>query len=821
MGLLSQSTFEDAKYLVAFKKLYQANQNKVGQDGLSATEIAKMDLSRSDVQESLAKLVLQWRKSGVRPTASGQSPTGPVAFGGGTSQSGGQQPQPVMNFDLNASAIQNIQKEIQKYIYFIETDTLFKDGVLQTKLKDFPKSFRYLEATVSTLENSTETANFTASEGLGSILSISQAEILQGITDWALDRAQKELMQAFLQDWLDQLNRDPVLQEIFPNTLNMLSTKSVTTFFTDGDTWKATFQEDFDRLPTNIPEIANIALREAGEPIPIAKKNELISGLGTAVTLFEALGNNKRPEETLQLLSQEALIRANSLTVDEVAIIDRTVMGLGIFISSIQKNSGATPSFTNPNEVLALSQTEMQTFWKLLFLREEEKLKYTFNLKDLTAEATFYQTVHDTLILDLQLQFARVANGIQGINTLVSKIAKTQNQSFTKEAFHNYVTLTFEFLELGVTTLESFRVTTLDIKSLSQYKETYLIGYRQVSQIIEGIKTKEYGAVALNTVNLLLWIKDRGSQEEIAEIFRVDDYSSQIKGDVISANLAALTLALSNVAKQHLANHPETKKIVDTKLKQFEQVLKNEKNTVTKEMAIQFLRTNLKFSLEEQRIILKELASEFLTLQKTSEAVHRYGNLMVNIVMAENSEDVENALEVAAMETGGYLVKQSSKFSATVSFFPGIEYGWEQIDSSNGQDGNGSYIGATLPIGVEFAWGTGWKKTLGAVGIFVQVLDLGAVLNYSLKNDNDGLANRTDFGFKEVLSPGSFLVFHLKNVPISLGAGVSYSPSLREIDLNDAILDANAFQWGFFAGVDLNVFTLFGSDTKILTEKGQ
>ncbi|MGB5819803.1 MAG: hypothetical protein WBG90_09990 [Saonia sp.] len=819
VGLRSQSTFEDAKHLVAFKKLYELNQEKITQPGLSFTVVDQINLARPEVQESLAKLVLSWFNTGARPIT-GQGPNGAVALGGAVPQGiGGQPSRLATDSNLNVSVLQKIQEEIQWYIAFAETDALvFDDNKTQLKtLENFPKSFQYLQATVSVLETGMNAGSLTASAGLGSIVSISQAEILKGITDWALDRAEKELMQAFLQDWLDRLDADPLLQEIFPNTLNMLSTKSITTFFTDGDTWKATFQQDFDQLPAHIPKIADLALREAGEPISIAKKKELISGLSTAVTLFEALGNNKRPEETLQLLSQEAFLRANKLKVHEVATIDRTVMGIGTLIASIQNNSGAVPSFINPSEVLALSKTEMQVFWKLLFIRERTKLKYTFNLKNPDAEMMFYRTIRDTLISDLQLRLAHVAEGIQGMNTLVNKIAKSQNQSFTKEAFHNYVTLTFEFLELGVTTLEHLGVNTLDSASLALYKEKYLVGYQQVSQIIEGIKTKQYGIVVLNTVNLLSWIKDLASQERI--VGQVEVYVSKVTEDIDAANLAALATSLSSVTNQHLSNYPDTKEIVERKLKDFEEALKKEENTVPKDRVLELLRFHLRLTIEEHRVMLKEMASGFLTLQKTSEAVHRYGNLMVNIVMAENSEDIENALEVAAMETGGYLVKQNSKFSATVSFFPGIEYGWEQIDSSGGQDGDGSFIGATLPIGVEFAWGTGWKSTIGAVGVFVQVLDLGAVLNYSLENDNNGLANRTDFGFKEVLSPGSFLVAHLKNVPVSLGVGVSYSPSLREIGMDDTTIDANALQWGFFLGVDLNVFTLFGSDTKISLEQ--
>ncbi len=815
--LFSQSTFEDAKNLMAFKQLYNANQRKVTQLGTNTAEIAKMNLQLPEVQESLARRVLNWR-SRLRANKR-QNPAGAVGLTGPVAQGGGLQPAaPAAATDLDASMLQRIQEEMKWYIAFVESDAAVfnQNKVPLTELKNFPQSFEFLEATVAALESSPQTASFTSSAGLGSLVSISQTEILKGITDWALDRAQKELMQAFLQDWLDQLHSDPVLQTIFPNTLSMLSTKSVTTFFTDGDTWKATFQQDFDRLPAHIPEIAEVALREAGEPLTEAKKKELISGLAIAVNLFQALGNNKRPEETLQLIAQQAYLRTQSQTVDQVATIDRSLMGIGTLIKSIQDSTGAVPSYINPGEVLALSEPELQAFWKLLYLREGQRLKYVFNLPNVTAEADFYHSIRDTTISKLQARLAHVAESIQGINTLVNTIKTTQNQTFTGEAFHNYVLLTLDFLELGITTLEDFGVNTLDIVALQQYKATYSAAYEQISKIIEGVKTKNYGGVVLNTVNLILFIKELAVQEQGIS-FQVEDYASKVTGEVTSANLEALTAALKDVANQQLTNFPDSKEIVLEKLKQLESALKAAKK-VPKHTAIELLRFHLRLTIEEQRIVLKETASEFLSLERSGAAIHRYGNLMVNIVMAKDSKDVENALEVAAMETGGYLVKQRSRFSTTVSFFPGIQAGWEQLDGADVEEGNGSYLGATLPIGVELAWGTGWKKGIGAVGVFVQVLDLGAVLNYSLDNDNANLNNRTDFGFKEVLSPGSYLLLHAKNIPIVLGAGVSYAPALREIRMDDVTVEANALQFGFFAGVDLNIFTLFASDRKISSQ---
>lgn len=816
VSTLSQSTFEDAKYLYAFKELYDLNQKAVNSstaenNGTGTGGIT--DLSQPENVKKLAEQVLQKKQrplgTGI-PNSSGSGAIGQI------SQATNQNRQSQQTIDFSAARVQKIQKEIDWYIAFANSNQEVFDAraKMLPNLQSFPNSFEYLKTTVTVMEENGALGLFANSGSLGSVVSITQAEILRGIADWALDRAQKELMQAFLKEWLSRLENDSVLQEIFPNTLNMLATKSITTFFTDGNTWRATFQQDFDRLPDHLGAIVDVALTQSGEPIPANIKTELVAGLNLTVALFHALGHNSRPEEILQSLSQKAYANSKGTPVDDVATVNRLTMAIGTLISSLQVKNGTTRSFVDANSILAMSGPEMKTFWQLLFLREHKKLSYMFKLGNDTESAAFYKNVRDQHIGKLQSQLSQIAETIQAINTIRNGLATTQKQVLTPESFHDYTTLTFEFLELGLDTLEKLGITRFEENQFSEYKAKYFEVYRQISQIIEGITTKNYGSVVLNTVNFLIWMGNGNLRKMPSEVFKMVDYVDLITNDIEPESLNALKEHLSKVVTSQLSDYPETKKLANQKLNGLMADLQQYGGRIPKDTVVTKVRSLMKLSDEEKRTLLKETAMGILNLSATSEAVHKYGSLMVNIVMAEDSEDVENAIEAAAMETGGYLIKQNSKFSVTVSFFPGVEYGREEVDGEGGQKGNGSFIGATLPIGVELAWGTNCKG-IGAVGAFVQLLDLGAVLNYSLNNDNEQLANRNDFGFREVLSPGAYLMAHIKNAPIVLGGGISYAPSLREIGLEENSIEANAFQYGIFLGVDLNVFTLHGSDSKI------
>lgn len=821
-----QSYVDDAKYLSAFYQLYQQNQQAViRNNNITAGSGDRIDLSEAEGRKNLAIAVANYLNT---------SQLGPSQHQASSPPNGRPQPNAAVQvspaasngseFTSTASAAgtpmanPQIENEIAMYVAFVTED--LSSLLTATSLNNFPSQFKYLSDTVEVLLND-DTGQFTSGFGVGSIVGVSQSQILQGIAEWALKRAEQELMQSFLREWLQKIQSDPILRQTFPNTLNMLSTSDLSSIVTDGSTWKATFLQDFDNIPANSPLIFKAILENSELKLDPAVSREIEAGLDIMASLSKDIGLNKPADQVISLLGKQSLLKVQSQTTGPVAIIDRTLIGAELLLSLIRKEEAqGNVSYITTNEVTSLTANEMQMLWKLVVKKNYKQLQLLFDING-TAAIDFYEKVSSE-VASLQLQLASMAQTIEGINTMIDDISKTASQEISKSQYASYVTLIFDIVETTLTTVKTLGVDLPIFSKIETYSTKYLNGLKYITTIQQGISTKQYGIVALNTLNFFLWIKETiagGTQytdlawNDISKVDELLKLADKFKPD----KKETLTLVFDQLEKQtqkQLSKYPNIASMLVSNFDVLEQSLIATPN-LTLEKVKSDLASVFNFDDSQKRLIAKDIASNKLAnLQSTSEAINKYGKLMATIILAETSEDIEKALESVANESGGYMMRQKSYFSTTLSFYPGAAAGIESTKVTGQESTKGSFASATLPIGVEMAVGTNWKP-IGAVGLFVQILDLGAVLNYSLSNDNEELSSNPDIGFKQVLSPGGFITLHITNSPITLGLGAKYLPSLRTITTaQDVELQANSLQVGAFLAVDLNVFTISGSKKK-------
>ncbi|MBC8756959.1 hypothetical protein H2O64_19970 [Kordia sp. YSTF-M3] len=800
--IFAQSYVEDAKNLARLQELIELKGGDI--DSIFTDEFKKI-------------IVLEMNADVAQPQGDGTS--GGSDFPDPDDQEA-EIAQPENNI-VTDIAIAELDAEIERYKFLlsdISDDTRLNTFVANVEVSS--KQLKYLKAAINVLEGNSAYGDGTSVGAIGSLLGVSQAEILQGITDWALSRAQEELMQAFLREWLEKLQNDELLQEAFPNSLTMLETSDLTSIYTDGDTWKATFKQDLNGIPKNAPAIAKLVIDKLKINVKEDAKNELISGLTAITRVFGEINKNKKPDEILLLLGEETFLTKQGN--DSQTITDRSIVGLTVFLKAIQQEEDGKLKYVLPAEILKLNQLELEMLWKLLYTGERDKLEFTFNVKD-GDESKFFSHVH-TNIQNLKLQIVKASEIVNSINTLLSKINALEDQTFSIDLFNSYTVLIFDLVENGMDGISLLTNVEGEKENLSKYKATYIQGFKYISLLHEGVKTKKYGQVALNTVNFISWLKNFTQKNRIP--FNIDSDAfqgltalgklQQLEASVLSRNqISKLLDETQKIINQKLENYEMTQALVQTRFDIFKNAVLDDNFEYTTTNIKKVLKDYITYSEEEKRTIVKEVASEGLNnFNSSSAAFNKYTKLMASIILAEDSDDIKEALDAVAMKTGGYMVKQQSYFSTTVTFYPGIEFGTERLKSNGIEETDGTYIGANLPIGVEFAVGID-SKLIGSVGLFVQVLDLGAVLNYSLSNDNDDVATSPEFGFEQVLSPGAYITTHFKNNPITLGIGASYSPSLREVTNNGITTSANVLQYGVFLAVDLNVFTIFGSRKKL------
>ncbi len=145
----------------------------------------------------------------------------------------------------------------------------------------------------------------------------------------------------------------------------------------------------------------------------------------------------------------------------------------------------------------------------------------------------------------------------------------------------------------------------------------------------------------------------------------------------------------------------------------------------------------------------------------------KYGSFAANIVEAQNSDDVESAIESVALPVGSYTIKQKSMWNISLNGYVGYA-----LDFNAGVS-HGIYA----PIGFSGSWGLSEKRNLGAVTIFASFIDVGNLVSYRLANDS--LATfKQDIRLESIISPSAQVFYEIPTTPISVGCGWRRTPKL-------------------------------------------
>lgn len=183
---------------------------------------------------------------------------------------------------------------------------------------------------------------------------------------------------------------------------------------------------------------------------------------------------------------------------------------------------------------------------------------------------------------------------------------------------------------------------------------------------------------------------------------------------------------------------------------------------------------------------------------------------------ARDGEQVRRAFEAAASPVGGWQGKRYGESGGSIAAFPGIAFGFEHVLAKDGDPpGTGaraSTLGASLPIGVEWQFRLKGAAGISApkcflkvcgVGVFVPLVDLGAMLSYRL-DGSEHVDSEPNATVRQVFAPGGYLSLALtRAVPLNLLAGAQLLPSLRRVDGSAGVENRSAWRWGVGLGMDV------------------
>lgn len=168
------------------------------------------------------------------------------------------------------------------------------------------------------------------------------------------------------------------------------------------------------------------------------------------------------------------------------------------------------------------------------------------------------------------------------------------------------------------------------------------------------------------------------------------------------------------------------------------------------------------------------------------------GQAIAAMAQAKNSKDFTAALDNYALPASWYLEKQLLDRSWTLNAYFGVTASGQLLSGGLSDTGVSKYnprVGFTAPIGFAYNFGNQnykllWLLDVGATSVFVPVVDIGAVASWQLSRGNGsgtGSQQLSSFTFANVLAPGAYVVWTIKDTPLSIMLGTQYGPELTKV----------------------------------------
>lgn len=171
------------------------------------------------------------------------------------------------------------------------------------------------------------------------------------------------------------------------------------------------------------------------------------------------------------------------------------------------------------------------------------------------------------------------------------------------------------------------------------------------------------------------------------------------------------------------------------------------------------------------------------------EKAEKYLSFMSDVINAKDSDEIKNTIRRHAAPASSFILKRQHSFTLSVTGHPGYFVGFEKFDGK-GMPFN-FITGITLPMGLELSFKTKPNlKTSSSLSAFIQLIDIGAVMNFRMDNSTSMLPATIDI--KQIASPGISLNYGFRNSAFNIGLGYQYAPMLRKIKEGTMDVTANA-----------------------------
>ncbi|GEM_PF-6426312 len=691
------------------------------------------------------------------------------------------------------------ESPLEKFDYIIENDKKVFDFSTIVKFQflapSFKQAFAEIDATKS-MSDSTKTVAISllqspspeqtqqvvGSGGTPSGASFA-TNLIEATANLLLERAKQELANSFYGALQAKLDSIRVLNIMFPNTTEIFVTRDPFTLPSMGTAWKSAFELDLRAIPDHAIDFLIYEVPE--------RKVEWET-LGALLAMLESLKDGKHMYEAINILNKD---------MPQDSDLKQPIKLLQI-ISEQSLNSG-----NNSGELVWASLADFRKLGK-----DGQAMYLGFLMQVIESEGFDVETITLSKLNDLVVDLSNFLSAFEKAQSAI-KMAKEKPEQLT-EAYNSLTNSTSEMLSALKTAIEDIEIKTVAdgpeivLSDVSAKIETLQKAFNILKKGKQAINAKEYGQLLPILLQLFETIDTKTYDQIQAEI---KGFKNDLVRDLNDLNKKDYLDDLIKYVESDTA-------FAFTGLESIKSIIQDEKVQVLK-----LISPDAKAGLRASTYNLVVSYLEKLKIHVPIELI-RITTFITDVTNAKDKEELQGVLDAAILPVGSYRMKrQPHSKSIFLQGFAGFTGGYE-LPSQDGANADFSGIqgGLFLPVGFEYV-----KANLrgGYSGMFISIVDLGAVGKFSLDNEiamgnNTMTAEMPPLTFSNVLSPGLFYTNGLSNVPITWGMGARYSPELRSIETTDQNGDpvgtpnlVGGFQFNVFLAVDIPLFRVFYKNT--------
>lgn len=612
-------------------------------------------------------------------------------------------------------------------------------------------------------DNSLNPANTMSSVG-----NLDVTNFADGLAKFIVDRTKQELNIAFFDKFKEVLS-DPKyvdLRTVFPETYAtlMVINDQIYNYNDYLQALRTAFDSDLSNLPNNLPSIIDNhgSYFDANPGLKVILQSSFY--LAQQVQLKEHPGQMIANYPVNEFMGAETGINQNiAASLKTLQLVSRSFKSKTDSLTHYWANDSLIKKLFNDDDAVKIYIGLLVQKAKLENIVFGEKKKELWKIID--TSYTFVRGYEE-----YKNYFRTVSTKIRDIEKEIDALEGINKDSLKIEKYHTIAGKALDLMD-HLIAVEKMPYFPKDL-DIAKKAGIYIYTARTASDIVVDVNRKQYASAIMKTV--MLW--DTIFQNDGLDTFIVHTFAATVP-EVIKhrKEIAVLQKESEKLTAQIGTNAPtveQKKKLQDILI---------QKDSISKEIAkiISDFRDSRSFKKWEDSIRNE--------LSMTIKSLLKYGTFMSAIIDAKTSDEVEAAIESAALPVGSARIKRESTFNIALNAYCGPYMGYERVYDldpkwmSASKSTINSY-GLTAPVGISISYGGNCKraKNHSSYSLFLSVIDIGAIASFRFSDSITEVLPTIQL--KNILSPGIFFSYGIPKLPISVNAGWQMGPLLRKVD---------------------------------------